>query len=251
MHNIFFDIETVPNQTGEALLQLQAAAAEAKAGIKAPSNYKDQVKIDEYIAEARARVDIEIHDHVLKTSFDGALGHIAVLGVAIDDKPPVGFFENSTEPHLHEAKVIRSFFKYLTDNYDPSREVRPVWIGHYINEFDLRFLFQRCVVLGIEPPPFIPFMARPWDDYVFDTMTRWAGVKGSVKLDKLARALGLPGKTGMDGSQVWPAIAAGRMLDVVDYCLNTDVVQVRDVWRRMTFKPIPTIDDSNPFPKAA
>lgn len=238
---VFNDLETVPNQTGVALAQAMEDAVKQKAEITAPGNYKDQAKIDAYIEAARAEIDQGIHEKVLKTSFDGALGHIAVIGVAINDEKPIGFWQDSTEPHLHEGKVITDFFAFLTAKYQPSRESRPIFIGHNITEFDLRFLFQRCVVLGIKPPPFIPFSAKPWDDVVYDTMTRWAGFKGAVKMDKLARALGLPGKTGMDGSMVWPAIAAGRIAEVADYCINTDVAQTRDIYRRMTFQTSPSI----------
>jgi predicted PolB exonuclease-like 3'-5' exonuclease len=176
---------------------------------------------------------------VLKTSFDGGLGHIAVIGVAIDNEPPIAFFVDSTEPHKHEAKVLSDFFAFLAERYDPSRQIRPRFIGHNIVNFDLRFMFQRAVVLGIKPPPFIPFNVKPWDDTIYDTMTAWAGFKGSVKLDTLAKALGLPGKQGVDGSQVWSMVAAGRIKEVADYCANTDVAQTRDVYRRLTFQGFP------------
>lgn len=239
MSDFFIDIETVPNLDGRALAQFTAEAAERKAEIKAPSNYKDPAKISEYIEAKQAEIDLEIHERVLKTSFDGALGHIAVIGVAIDDAAPIAIYEDSKEPHKHEAKVLTEFFELLKDNYDPSRHTRPRFIGHNITNFDLRFIFQRAVVLGIRPPSFIPFQAKPWDDTIYDTMTAWAGFKGSVKMDALAKALGLPGKQGIDGSQVWPLITEGRIKEVADYCAYTDVAQTRDIYRRLTFQMLP------------
>lgn len=233
--NIFIDIETVPDCTGQALALFQAEAVSDRAAVTAPSNYKDPVKIAEYISGKQAEIDAGVHDKVLKTSFDGALGHICVIGVAIDDQEPEAFFMDSTEPHKHEADVLRSFYQHISAAYRPSSQTRPVFVGHNLLDFDLRFIFQRSVVLGIQPPTFIPFQAKPWDGTVYDTMTAWAGVRDRVKLDKLAKALGFEGKGDIDGSQVWPMVAAGRISDVAAYCKN-DVIQTRNVYRKMTFQ---------------
>lgn len=236
MTTIFIDIETTPNADGRALELFKADAEKEKAEVKAPGNYKDPEKIAEYIAAKHAEIDADLHERVLKTSFDGALGNIAVVGVAIDDQAPLAFYEDSTEPHKHEADVLAAFFDYVKKAYDPSRNTRPVFVGHNLSAFDLRFLFQRAVVLGIKPPAILPFNVKPWDDTIFDTMTAWAGFGNRIKLDKLAQALGLPGKQGIDGSMVWPMIAAGRIKEVADYCANTDVFQTREIYKRLTFQ---------------
>jgi hypothetical protein len=54
-----------------------------------------------------------------------------------------------------------------------------------------------------------------------------------VGLDKLCRALGVPGKGDFDGSMVaetWPVDPQ----KVIDYCKG-DVERVRAIYRRMTF----------------
>lgn len=235
MTAITIDIETVPDCTGKALAQFQAEALTERAAVSAPSNYKDPVKIAEYIAGKQAEIDAGVHDKVLKTSFDGALGHICVIGVAIDDQEPQAFYVDSTEPHKHEADVLKRFFEYISATYRPSSQTRPVFVGHNLLEFDLRFIFQRSVVLGIRPPSFIPFQAKPWDQTVYDTMTAWAGVRDRVKLDKLAKALGFEGKGDISGDMVWPMVASGKISDVAEYCKN-DVIQTRNVYRKMTFQ---------------
>lgn len=236
MTTIVIDIETTPNADGRALEMLKGEAEKEKAEVKAPSNYKDEAKIADYIAAKHAEIDAALHESVLKTSFDGGLGNIAVIGVAIDDQDPVAFYEDSTEPHKHEANVLAAFFDYVKKAYDPSRNTRPVFVGHNLSAFDLRFMFQRAVVLGIRPPSILPFNVKPWDDTIFDTMTAWAGFGNRIKLDKLAKILGLPGKQGIDGNMVWPMIAAGKIKEVADYCANTDVWQTREVYRRLTFQ---------------
>jgi predicted PolB exonuclease-like 3'-5' exonuclease len=47
--------------------------------------------------------------------------------------------------------------------------------------------------------------------------------KANAPLDALAKLCGFPGKMGMDGSQVWPAYAAGQLEEIRAYC-ETDVV---------------------------
>lgn len=47
--------------------------------------------------------------------------------------------------------------------------------------------------------------------------------RGSAPLSGMAQLCGFPGKLGMDGSEVWPAVLAGRLGEVQAYC-ETDVV---------------------------
>src|SRR5262245_58123235 len=53
-------------------------------------------------------------------------------------------------------------------------------------------------------------------------------VRAAAPLDQVARLLGLPGKLGMDGAQVWDAFRAGAIVDIRGYCetdaLNTWLV---------------------------
>lgn len=223
--HIYLDIETAP--TDDPLVREQLAA-----DIHPPGNYSKPETIAAWEADKKPAL---VDEAVKRTALDGALGAIAVIGVAFGDDEPVAFFEDGTRPHNHEPKVLRAFFQALEAQVAKNYRADPIFVGHCVTEFDLRFIFQRAVILGIKPPACIPFMAKPWDSTVFDTMARWAGVRGSIKLDKLARALGLPGKQGMDGSQVADAIAAGQIAKVADYCTNVDVRQVRDIHRRMTF----------------
>jgi predicted PolB exonuclease-like 3'-5' exonuclease len=51
-----------------------------------------------------------------------------------------------------------------------------------------------------------------------------------------AVALGLPGKSGMDDSQVWDAVRDGRVDEVVQ-CNVDGIVRLRGVFSRLTFAP--------------
>jgi len=55
--------------------------------------------------------------------------------------------------------------------------------------------------------------------------------RANAPLDDLAQLLGLPGKLGMEGSQVWDAFLAGRLPEIRHYC-ETDVVNTYLVFLR-------------------
>lgn len=118
----------------------------------------------------------------------------------------------------------------------------PIIVAHHAG-FDIRFVWQRAVILGVTPPSWWPIDARPWDtDRIADTMTMWAGAGNRIGLDRLCRALGLPGKQGgIDGSKVWDLVRAGRIDEVVEYCAH-DVRRLRSVHRRMLGLPQLGID---------
>lgn len=236
--NIYLDIETIPAQDPEAIKMLRKEADEEKRLIKAPSNYKDVAKIDEYIAAKKIEIDTAFDERYRKTSFDGAMGQIVCISVAIDDNEPITMStDDLSEKEEHD--LIYSFYDFLILNYKPSSQQRPVFIGHNILGFDLRFLFQRSVMLGIKPPLFIPFKAKPWDDTVFDTMTAWAGVGNRVSMAKLCDVFKLDSKGAeigeeIDGSKVWDFIQAGRIDDVARYCAG-DVERTRQIYKRINF----------------
>jgi 3'-5' exonuclease len=249
--DITIDIETIPAQDPAILESIRenlrtdfkapSALTKEKAcaelGMTDPEKIKDTSKdsaLAMWVERFRdEKLEETAQEQWRKTSFDGGSGQIAVIGVALDDEEPITFY--SEDWANDEVKVLRAAFDVIKDAYTPSSDRRPVFIGHYVTEFDLRFIFQRAVVLGVKPPSIIPFHARPWDDYVFDTMTRWAGLKGSVGLDRLCGALGIPGKTdGVDGSKVWDMVSAGRIAEVASYCAN-DVRMARAAYKRLTF----------------
>lgn len=108
----------------------------------------------------------------------------------------------------------------------------PIFIGHNVVNFDIRFIWQRAIVLGIKMPGWFPRDPKPWGHDVFDTMTAFAGQRGTVGLDKLCIALGLEGKGDIDGSMVGDLWAAGEYDRIAEYC-KADVERTRAVHRKM------------------
>lgn len=217
MINIFVDIETIPNQSPEY-------RAKVREGIKPPAQFKKQDSIDAWMAENAESATDEI---VAKTSFDPAYGHIACIGWAVGDKPARSIHNETTDT---EAEYLASFFDDVLHDCSVHK-VR--WIGHYISGFDLRFLLNRAIVLGVKLPSsmILPRDIKPWSDQVFDTMTAWAGAKGTISQDNLAKALGLAGKGDFDGSMVAEAWAKGEHDKIAAYCRD-DVETVRAIYRK-------------------
>lgn len=211
-HTCFIDIETIPTQSPDV-------RAKFRSEVKAPGNIKKPESIEEWLAE---NGDEAAKDAIAKTSFDPAHGHICTISWAIDDDEPITAHANAV---AHERDVIEAFFASLTPNH------RYTFVGHYIGGFDLRFILCRAVVLGIRIPRCIPRDPKPWDSKVFDTMTAWAGNRGTVSMDTLCDAFGIPGKGDFSGADVAEAWAEGKHDTIADYCAD-DVLRTRAIWSR-------------------
>lgn len=235
--NLHLDIETIPAQDDTTKTDIAAEIDALKARVAAPANYKDPVKIAEYVNAKCTEIDAQADEAWRKTSLDGTRGHIVCISWAIDDGlvrsvwwNPVGNPGCVLSPGewADETEMLQAFFCEI---YGKSL----FWVGHNIIGFDMRFIYQRAVILGVKPSIPIPHDTRGNCHTVYDTMIGWAGWGNRIKLDSLCKALGLGGKTeGIDGSLVWQYVSEGKITDVVKYCEN-DVVIARQVYKRMTF----------------
>lgn len=239
--DIFFDIETRPCDDASLIddiaQQTRTEANEAAEAVKAPANYKDEAKIAEYISTKRAEIlagaDEAVAQKIAKTSLDGAYGRICCIGWAIDDNAPGSVIS------ANESEVINGFFDALywsanVPSHDEGVYLPCTFIGHNITGFDLRFILQRAIVLGIKRPSFIPFNAKPWDERLKDTMLMWNPDRDKrISLDRLCRVLGVPTSKGdLDGSKIAQAWADGRHEEIAEYCM-ADVTATRKCYRRM------------------
>ena len=217
MTYLYLDIETIPAQTDDA-----------KARIAATVNPPAQMKKAETIAEwERTQKAAAVDDAIAKSSFDAAFGQICCLAYAVDDGQISSVSWPSPSPD--ERHALSGFFDFVSESIG---DKRPVIVGHYVAGFDIRFIWQRCIVLGIRVPSWMPKDPKPWGPDVFDTMTVWAGQKGTISLDNLCAALGLEGKGDVDGSMIGQMFAEGRHDEIAAYCRD-DVDRVRAVHRKM------------------
>lgn len=217
--NIFLDIETIPSQDPE----VRARIAE---GITAPGSYKKPETIAQWEADQKPEL---VKEAIAKTSFDGAYGHVCCIGWATDDNNVSITYADSVEK---EVSTLASFVDRVERMVVGSKAFNPTIIGHNVCNFDIRFLWQRAIILGVRMPGWFPRDPKPWDMGIFDTMTAFAGVRGTISLDRLCQALGIPGKGDIDGSMVGQMWAEGRHDEIAEYC-RADVERTRQIHRRM------------------
>lgn len=223
--NLFIDLETIGASRQDIIDDIAST-------IKAPGNIKKAETIEKWEKEQKPAA---VQKALADTSFSGTVGEIITIGWAVDDNEPQTVYRETLDDS--EANMLQAFFDQLMPQLEAHRHtMSPVWVGHYITGFDLRFLFQRCVINKVKPPLEIPYKAKPWDKNVFDTKTEWAGVKsdGFGTLDHVSRALGYEGKGDMDGSKVWQAFKDGKAKEISEYCKD-DVMKARNIYNRINF----------------
>lgn len=213
---LYLDIETIPTRD-------PAVIAEIAATITPPASIKKADTLADWEANQKPQAVI---DALSKTSFNGAYGQVCCIGWAWNDDA-----EPSHATLGLTCETERDVIRALASTARPSRE-QPVVVGHYVADFDLRFLWQRAFVLGVRMPAWWPKDPKPWSRDVQDTMAMWAGAKNSISLDNLCKALGIAGKGNMDGSMVAGMFERGEYEAIAKYC-KADVNRVRAIHQKM------------------
>jgi len=140
-----------------------------------------------------------------------------------------------------EAEIIQRFFDGI-ERYTPQLVS---WNG---GGFDLPVLNYRGLVHGIRAPrywdqgesDYKDSRDFKWNNYISRYHARHTDLmdvlamyqpRANASLDDMAQLCGLPGKLGMDGSQVWGAYQRGEIAAIRDYC-ETDVVNTYLIFMR-------------------
>lgn len=198
MNKFFFDIETLPAD-------------------------KDKHEILKKFHELRTRqgkTKATFEDFLAGTSFGGTFGRIICISYAFNNEP-VETLKGD------ERKIIEEFWK-IAPKVD-------LFIGHNILQFDLVFIRQRSIILGIKPTRNID-MKKYYSRDVYDIMQEWNNWNGNISMDELAHAFGIPSsKTKMDGSQVAEFHEDGKDQEIYEYC-SSDVEVTRAIYKRMNFE---------------
>lgn len=206
MNRLYLDIETIP------------AEPEKQTVLKAL--HEKRVK------EGRSAKSFE--EVVEESGLNGAFGRICCLGYAQNDDP-VRCLSGD------EITILNQFWQ-LAKKTD-------LFVGFNLFDFDLRFIWQRSIILGVTPAIDLPFV-RHTSSPIYDIMyewSRWSGGVGSrISLDALAQALNLPSpKNGsVSGRTVAKAYSEGRIAEICAYC-SKDVEVTRSIYKRITFPSLP------------
>ena len=217
MRKLFLDIETLP--AAEASMETLKMLFEKK------NPEFDEEKFKEFVD---------------RTNFDGAYGRILCIGYALDDEPAQNFYNED-----NERETLKQFWNMIDSiSISPRNPQYPdygiLFVGHNVMDFDLRFIYQRSIVLDVKPAFEINF-ARYRNYPIFDTMKEWVKwSNSSIGLETLALALGIPSpKDGIDGSQVAEFFMNGKVNDILEYC-KRDVETTRAVYKKMVFETNPS-----------
>lgn len=196
-------------------------------GSVALGNLKDQAKIQQKIADARAKWELEAellpqrraearNQHVAKCVEKAALsactGMVKAIGIWLDNALPMLWFvdgkeaiddapEDSRLAFDNERSMIEDFWGTVEENAGES------FVGHNILGFDLPFLIRRSWILGVDVPSGVR-NGRYLSSQFVDLMDLWGcGTREFISLDAIDRALGGAGKpadcTGADFARLF------------------------------------------------
>jgi len=207
--SLLLDIETAPLADAAAYLE----------PIEAPSNYKDPIKIEEFI-RTKQREQLE------RASLDLDLCQVIAIGVmqASNRDPFVMLAHDTSE----EALMLRAFFKQLDEDR---------LVGYNILEFDLPVLLRRALYLGV-PAPHLQ-LDRYRHPRVLDVL-QILSYNGRLKYRSqhfYCRRFGIDVEDDAhDGASIPQLFAEGRW-DEIAHHVASDIRQARALAQRLGFWP--------------
>ena len=213
---LVFDIETIPDVEGLRKLWSLGAEVSEAAVVDLVSQRRRQATGNEFLPAHLQRV---VAVSCVLRSNDGI--RVWSLGSAQDAEP----------------QIIQRFF-------DGIEKYKPQLVSWNGSGFDLPVLHYRALIHGI---PGCCYWDQGENDREFkfnnylsrfhtrhtDLMDVIAGYQNRAfaPLDEIAQLCGLPGKLGMDGSQVYDAFKRGEIGAIRDYC-ETDVANTYLLFQR-------------------
>jgi hypothetical protein len=216
---LVFDIETVPDAVGIREIHELDAALSAHEVVEIARQRRRAAAGHDFMPLHLQRV-VAI-SCVLR---EGANLHVWSIGQGDDERDLIQRFFDGLErytpqlvswngagfdlPVLHYRAlvhgVVASRYWDLGDaDFPDSRDFR---FNNYISRYHMRHLDLMDLLALYQP-------------------------RNAVPLDQMAKLMGLPGKIGMDGSQVWDAYQSGALQAIRDYC-ETDVLNTWLVFLR-------------------
>ncbi|QKX01490.1 3'-5' exonuclease [Wolbachia endosymbiont of Cruorifilaria tuberocauda] len=135
--------------------------------------------------------------------------------------------------NFSEKELVKEFFNYMS-------EKRPRLVSFNGRTFDIPVLKYRAMVHGIQAEYFHK-AGDKWNGYNQRYSSDWHcdlleylsdfGASVRVKMNEVCAAFNLPGKIGVNGSQVMELYDSGKIQEVQNYC-ETDVVNTYLIYLR-------------------
>jgi len=204
---LVFDIETIPDEAGLRKLWELAPEVSDSAVVELVQQRRRQATGNDFLP--------------------AHLQRIVAISCALRDRDSFRIWSLGA-PADDERNLVQRFFDGI-EKYTPQLVS---WNG---SGFDLPVLHYRALFHGVAGCCYWDTGENnkdfKWNNYLSrfhtrhtDLMDVLAGFQNRsfAPLDEIAQLCGLPGKLGMDGSQVWPAWQRGEIGAIRDYC-ETDV----------------------------
>ncbi|MBF8270893.1 MAG: 3'-5' exonuclease [Gammaproteobacteria bacterium] len=221
MTTLVFDIETIPDtESGKRLYGLDGLSDK---------------QIAELMMFNKRRQDTGGSSDFLRHHLHRVVAISVIMANA--DKLNVWSIGNT---NASEQEIVQRFFEGI-DKYTP---VLVSWNGR---GFDLPVLHYRALLHGVQAPRYWETgdddQSFRWNNYLnrfhqrhTDLMDVLSGYeyRSIASLHEIATMLGLPGKLGMDGSQVWDYYLRGDIEAIRNYC-ETDVLNTYLIYLRYQF----------------
>ena len=213
---VVFDIETIPDIAGgQKMYDLQGISLEETAKAM--------------LATRRIKVEdtnfLPLHQH-----------QVIAISVVVRWDQNNFLIKSLGNLDSSESELIHAFFRAI--------EKIPVLVSWNGSGFDLPVLQYRALIHGI-------VSATYWDTGDFDRDFKWNNYqsrfhkrhvdvmevlsrfqpRASAALDEIAKLIGLPGKIGVGGANIFSAYCEGKLQEIRDYCeidaLNTYLIYLR------------------------
>ena len=215
---LVFDVETVPDaDAGRRWLHLDGGLADRQVREMMMAARRDQTGQSDFLKPPFHQV-VAISAALIDA--DGTMRRLGPLG----------------QPHDDEASLLRSFFQVID-------EVKPRLVGWNSSGFDIPTILYRAMRHHIVAGSFYRF-GEPYHGYRkrfdeeshLDLMDLLCGYGASprVTLDEMAAILAIPGKVGIDGSDVLTLFDEGNIARIRSYCSH-DVLTTALIFMHYAF----------------
>src|SRR3989338_3665701 len=234
MNVLTFDIETVPDvETGRKLHGLDGLSDKDVARVMFQKR-REQTGDSDFLRHHLHRV-IAI-SVVLRCDIQGSMGAAGGRKPGAAGEPSLSVWSLG-ETASDEAELIRRF-------YDGIEKYTPTLVSWNGSGFDLPVLHYRALRHGVDASRYWETGANDqsfsWNNYIsryherhtdlMDVLSAYQP-RATAPLDEIAPLLGLPGKMGHSGAEVWEQFQQGNLEGIRNYC-ETDVLNTYLVYLR-------------------
>jgi hypothetical protein len=228
---IIFDIETYGDDLPAGYLAYKTAS------IKAPSNYKKEDAIQQYIEKAKEKLQTGM-------ALEPMTGKIILIGLLSDrSMPEPEWVKVQIEADevwvrtiglngLSENEIINEVFRIWTDVCDNSSDFRIV--GYNSKKFDLPFILGRTLIKGITVPERLPLreLLNRWGKMHIDIAEVINPYNDYTSLREWSYRMGDTDEIGESGADCLKMFEAGEYDNIKLKCTR-DLLQTFLVYKRI------------------